>query len=79
MKYCFCPYIMGVHETYTDTEAGLIYKRGKIFPGTGHCIVDYQKLGARKIKNEISMNPNYREENVKHLHEADIELSFVEH
>ena len=41
-------------------------KQGKYIPGTGHPIVDHDKISSRKITSAIMMNPNYFDE-VKEL------------
>lgn len=53
-------------------------KQGGFIPGTGHPIVAPQDLPLRGIKNAVLMNPNYREENLRLLAEADIELDLID-
>ena len=53
-------------------------KQGGYIPGTGHPIVAPQDLPLRGVKNAVLMNPNYREENLRLLAEADIELNLID-
>ncbi len=53
-------------------------KQGKYIPGTGHPIIDYNEMAPRGIKTAILMNPNYREENLKLIQEAKINIDLVE-
>ena len=47
-------------------------------PGTGHPIVAPTNLPGRGVRNAVLMNPNYREENLKLLAEAGIELNLID-
>jgi hypothetical protein len=53
-------------------------KRGRYLPGTGHPIVSYTDLPARGVAHAVLMNPNYREENVRLLTGARIDVRLVE-
>lgn len=53
-------------------------KQGQFLPGTGHSIVPPTDLPSRNVSNAVLMNPNYREENLKLLAEAGIELSLID-
>lgn len=53
-------------------------KQGRYIPGTGHPIVAPSELAKRGVSNAVLMNPNYREENLKLLAEADIELDLID-
>jgi hypothetical protein len=53
-------------------------KQGKYIPGTGHPIVDYKDMAAREIKSAILMNPNYRDENLVLIREAELSVNLVE-
>lgn len=52
-------------------------KQGCYVPGTGHPIVDYRELFGRGVKTAVLMNPNYREENLRLLAEAGLDVSLV--
>lgn len=52
-------------------------KQGCYVPGTGHPIVSPMDLSQRSIKTAVLMNPNYREENLRLLAEAGIELDLI--
>lgn len=53
-------------------------KQGGYIPGTGHPIVAPAELHARRVRNVILMNPNYREENKKVIEELGIAVNLVE-
>lgn len=53
-------------------------KQGRYIPGTGHPIIAPADLPRRGVKNAVLMNPNYREENLRLLAEADIELDLID-
>jgi SAM-dependent methyltransferase len=53
-------------------------KQGRFLPGTGHPIVDYHELPRRGVTSAILMNPNYREENLALLRQAQIRANLVE-
>jgi len=53
-------------------------KQGRYVPGTGHPIVAPASLPRRSVKNVVLMNPNYREENLRLLAEAGIELDLID-
>jgi 2-polyprenyl-3-methyl-5-hydroxy-6-metoxy-1,4-benzoquinol methylase len=53
-------------------------KQGRYIPGTGHPIVAPADLPRRGVKSAILMNPNYREENLRLLAEAGIELDLID-
>ena len=53
-------------------------KQGRYIPGTGHPIVHPADLPARDIRNAVLMNPNYREENLRLLADAGIELNLID-
>jgi len=53
-------------------------KQGRFVPGTGHPIVSPTDLPSRDVRNAVLMNPNYREENLKLLAEAGIELNLID-
>jgi SAM-dependent methyltransferase len=50
-------------------------KQGKYIPGTGHPILSYQEIANRGIKTAILMNPNYYEENLALLKQADLPVN----
>jgi SAM-dependent methyltransferase len=53
-------------------------KQGRYIPGTGHPIVAPADLPRRAVKSAVLMNPNYREENLRLLAEAGIELDLID-
>lgn len=53
-------------------------KQGRYIPGTGHPIIAPADLPRRGVKYAVLMNPNYREENLRLLAEADIELDLID-
>jgi hypothetical protein len=53
-------------------------KQGRYIPGTGHPIVAPTELASRGVKIAVLMNPNYREENLRLLAEAGIELDLID-
>lgn len=53
-------------------------KQGRYIPGTGHPIVAPSDLHRRGVMNAVLMNPNYREENLRLLAEAGIELDLID-
>lgn len=53
-------------------------KQGRFIPGTGHPIVDFHELPRRGVTSAILMNPNYREENLALLRQAQIQANLVE-
>lgn len=52
-------------------------KQGRYIPGTGHPIVAPTDLPRRGVRSAVLMNPNYREENLRLLAEAGIELDLI--
>ena len=52
-------------------------KQGCYIPGTGHPIVAPADLPRRGVSSAVLMNPNYREENLRLLAEAGIELDLI--
>lgn len=53
-------------------------KQGRYIPGTGHPIVAPADLTWRGVKSALLMNPNYREENLRLLSEAGIEIDLID-
>lgn len=53
-------------------------KQGKYIPGTGHPIIAPQGLVDRGVKQAVLMNPNYREENLRLLEMAGIEIKLID-
>jgi len=53
-------------------------KQGRYIPGTGHPIVAPADLPLRGVGSAVLTNPNYREENLRLLAEADIELDLID-
>ncbi|MDH5298928.1 MAG: hypothetical protein OEV91_07910, partial [Desulfobulbaceae bacterium] len=53
-------------------------KQDRYIPGTGHPIVAPTDLPRRGVKNVVLMNPNYRDENLRLLTEAGIELDLLD-
>lgn len=53
-------------------------KQGRYIPGTGHPIVAPSDLHRRGVMNAVLMNPNYREENLRLMAEAGIELDLID-
>lgn len=53
-------------------------KQGRYIPGTGHPIVAPADLPGRAVRNAVLMNPNYREENLRLLADAGIELNLID-
>ena len=53
-------------------------KQGHCIPGTGHLIVGYQELTKYGVKHAILMNPNYRQENLRFLHEANMNVELID-
>jgi SAM-dependent methyltransferase len=52
-------------------------KHGHYLPGTGHPIVSYPELRRYGINTAILMNPNYYEENIFLLREADLNIDLI--
>lgn len=52
-------------------------KQGGFVPGTGHPIVGYQELAAYGVRSAVLMNPNYRDENLALLQQADLNVTLV--
>jgi SAM-dependent methyltransferase len=52
-------------------------KHGHYLPGTGHQIVDYRELADYGVTAAILMNPNYREENLALLHQANLHIDLI--
>jgi SAM-dependent methyltransferase len=53
-------------------------KQGRYIPGTGHPIVNYREIASRGVRAVILMNPNYRDENLRLIHEAELDVDLVE-
>ena len=53
-------------------------KQGRYLPGTGHPIVAPAELPQRGVQQAILMNPNYRQENLQLLAQADISLQLID-
>ncbi|MGE4125615.1 MAG: class I SAM-dependent methyltransferase [Pusillimonas sp.] len=53
-------------------------KQGRFIPGTGHPIVAPVDLPGRGVRVAVLMNPNYRQENVRLLADAGIELNLID-
>lgn len=53
-------------------------KQGHYIPGTGHPIVAPSELPKRGVTDAVLMNPNYREENLRLLAKAGIELNLID-
>lgn len=53
-------------------------KQGRYIPGTGHPIVAPADLPRRGVSSAVLMNPNYREENLRLLADASIELELID-
>lgn len=53
-------------------------KQGHYLPGTGHPIVSYQQAASKGVKNAILMNPNYYEENLSLLRQANLQMNLIE-
>ncbi len=53
-------------------------KQGGHIPGTGHPIVAPADLPLRRVKSAVLMNPNYRDENLRLLAAAGIELDLTD-
>jgi SAM-dependent methyltransferase len=53
-------------------------KQGHYVPGTGHPIVSYRELGARGVTAAILMNPNYHQENLALLRDAQSNVRLIE-
>jgi 2-polyprenyl-3-methyl-5-hydroxy-6-metoxy-1,4-benzoquinol methylase len=53
-------------------------KQGRYIPGTGHSIVAPADLTLRGVSSAVLTNPNYREENLRLLAEAGIELDLID-
>lgn len=53
-------------------------KQGRFIPGTGHPIVAPSDLTQRDVRSAVLMNPIYREENLRLLAEASIELDLID-
>lgn len=53
-------------------------KQGCFIPGTGHPIVAPTDLIRRGVSSAVLMNPNYRDENIKLLVQAGIELNLID-
>jgi SAM-dependent methyltransferase len=52
-------------------------KQGRYVPGTGHRIVSPLDLPAYGVSTAILMNPNYRDENLRLLADAGLEVALV--
>jgi SAM-dependent methyltransferase len=53
-------------------------KQGRYIPGVGHPIVGYQDLTDLGVTAILIMNPNYREEILKLLHEANLDINLID-
>jgi len=53
-------------------------KHGKYVSGTGHPIIDYSEITARKITSAILMNPNYYDENKILLQKSSQTIDLVQ-
>jgi 2-polyprenyl-3-methyl-5-hydroxy-6-metoxy-1,4-benzoquinol methylase len=53
-------------------------KQGRYIPSTGHPIVAPADLTLRGVSSAVLTNPNYREENLRLLAEAGIELDLID-
>ncbi len=53
-------------------------KQCRHIPGTGHPIVAPAELQLRRVKSAVLMNPNYRDENLRLLAAAGIELDLID-
>jgi SAM-dependent methyltransferase len=53
-------------------------KQGAHIPGTGHPIIAPAELPLRRVKSAVLMNPNYRDENLRLLAAAGIELDLTD-
>lgn len=52
-------------------------KQGHAIPGTGHPIVAPAQLPARGVRRAVLMNPNYRDENLRLLADAGIDIDLI--
>jgi SAM-dependent methyltransferase len=52
-------------------------KQGHFIPGTGHAIVGYQELEKYGVSTALLMNPNYRQENMALLREANLNVRLI--
>ncbi len=52
-------------------------KQGCFVPGTGHGIVDYREFPKFGVSTAYLMNPNYRDENLTLLRQANIEVELI--
>lgn len=53
-------------------------KQGHYIPGTGHPIVGYWELAKYGVNVAISMNPNYRDENLALLRGAQLDIDLID-
>jgi len=53
-------------------------KQGRHIPGTGHPIVAPSELPVRGVSAAVLMNPNYREENLRLLASAGIDIELID-
>ena len=53
-------------------------KQAKFIPGSGHPIIAPLELVRLGVKNAVLMNPNYRDENLRLLTEAGIEIDLID-
>ena len=53
-------------------------KQGGFIPGTGHPIVSPAELLRRAVRSAVLMNPNYRDENLALLAQADIDIDLID-
>ena len=52
-------------------------KQGKYLPGTGHPIINYLDLPLFQVKYAVQMNPNYTDENIALLRDAQLPVTLV--
>ncbi len=52
-------------------------KQGRFIPGTGHPITSYKELGRRGVTTAILMDPNYRDENLLLLQQANLDIHLI--
>ncbi|MCA1817680.1 MAG: class I SAM-dependent methyltransferase [Acidobacteria bacterium] len=64
----------GLVECVVDVNPA---KQGCYVPGTGHPIVAPRDLPWRGVRTAVLMNPNYREENLRLLADAGLEVTLV--
>ncbi|MBD2040337.1 class I SAM-dependent methyltransferase [Microcoleus sp. FACHB-672] len=53
-------------------------KQGHYLPGTGHPIIGIQDLKKHEIDFAIVMNPNYREENIVFINQANLNIQLID-